>query len=84
MPEGAAPEGKGIHHLVGNVWEWVVIAPGDCEEISCHRGRDGEVDVAFMGGAYVSYLDRVTMFVTSDSANPDEFIGFRCVSFKRK
>ena len=77
MPEGTTPEG--VHHLVGNVREWVVLVP-NCEGVSCHQEWDGEADMtAVMGGAYDSYLDRVTELVEGHPTDKDQSLGFRCV-----
>jgi formylglycine-generating enzyme required for sulfatase activity len=83
MREGTTPES--VHHLVGNVWEWVVLVLPDCEEVSCHQEWDGEADtVGFMGGAYDTYLDRVTALTRSDPSNRDQSLGFRCVLFRQE
>lgn len=78
MAEGATPEG--IHHLVGNVREWVVIVDPACQGAACHQAWDGKADtIAWRGGGYDSYLERITEYQQTHRQDSDASIGFRCV-----
>ena len=78
MPDGTTPDG--IHHLVGNVAEWVVRVPADCTGVSCQQPWDGVADViGIMGGAYDFDLDSLSDVTESGAGNADQLIGFRCV-----
>lgn len=81
MPEAATRDEARVYHLVGNVWEWVILAPVNCAETDCRAPWRGEKDrTAVIGGAFDSTPDKALEPTGWEPHLADLSAGFRCAA----
>ncbi|NOX63579.1 MAG: SUMF1/EgtB/PvdO family nonheme iron enzyme [Chloroflexi bacterium] len=73
---------EGLHHLAGNVWEFVVLVDENCQGLECHQPKASNWRPAIMGGSYESSIMRITTFYTIGIESSSPEYGFRCAQLE--